>query len=62
MRRYLAYCPEEEPGIFQMLDLISRGAHGHGPVHLFLIFAAEDGYAWDSGERSWVRPSHPLSG
>ena len=25
MRRYLAYCPEEEPRIFWMLDLISRG-------------------------------------
>ena len=24
MRRYLAYCTDEEPGIFRMLDLISR--------------------------------------
>ena len=24
MRRYLAYCPDEEPRIFRMLDLISR--------------------------------------
>ena len=24
MRRYLAYCPSEEPRIFRMLDLISR--------------------------------------
>ena len=31
MRRYLAYCPDEEPRIFRMLDLISRGAQGHGP-------------------------------
>ena len=23
MRMYLAYCPEEEPGIFRMLDLVS---------------------------------------
>ena len=36
MRRNLAYCPEEEPRIFRMLDLISRGAQGHGPVHLLL--------------------------
>ena len=28
MRRYLAYCPEEEPRVFRMLDLISRGAQG----------------------------------
>ena len=25
MRRYLAYCPEEEPRNFRMLDLLSRG-------------------------------------
>ena len=41
MRRYLAYCPEEESGIFRMLDLISWCAQGHGPVHLLLISAAE---------------------
>ena len=47
MRRYLVYCPEEEPRIFRMLDLISRGAQGHGPVHLLLISAAELGFARD---------------
>ena len=47
MRRFLAYCPEEEPRIFRMLDLISWGAQGHGPVHLLLISAAELGFAWD---------------
>ena len=41
MRRYLAYCPEEEPKIFRMLHLISRRAPGHAPVHLLLISAAE---------------------
>ena len=30
MRRSLAYCPGEEPRIFRMLDLISRGPPGHG--------------------------------
>ena len=59
MRRYLAYCPEEEPRIFRMLDLISRGAQGHGPVHLLLISAAEIGFTWDSGEQGWVRVSLP---
>ena len=38
MRRFLAYCPEEEPRIFRVLGLISRGAQGHGPVHLLLQF------------------------
>ena len=51
MRRFLACCPEEEPRIFRMLDLISTGAQGHGPVHLLLISAAELGFAWDGGEK-----------
>ena len=59
MRRYLAYCPEEEPRIFRMLDLISKGAPVHGPVHLLLISAAEIGFAWDGDEHSWVRVSLP---
>ena len=42
-----------------MLDLICRGAQGHGPVHLLLISAAELGFAWDGDERGWVRPSLP---
>ena len=49
MPRYLAYNPVEEPRIFRMLDLISRGAQGHGPVHL-LISGAELGFAWDGAE------------
>ena len=57
MRRYLAYCPEEEPRIFRMLDFISRGAQGHGPIHLLLISAAELGFAWDREEKGWVRVS-----
>ena len=59
MRRYLAHCPEEEPRIFRMLDLISRGAQGHGPVHLLLISAADLGFAWDGEEKGWVRVSLP---
>ena len=59
MRRYLAYCPEEEPRIFRMLVLISRGAQGHGPVHLLFTSAAEVGFAWDGDERSWVWSSLP---
>ena len=55
MRGYLAYNPDEEPRIFRMLDLISRGAQGHGPVHLLPISAAELGFAWDGAEKGWVR-------
>ena len=42
-----------------MLDLISRGAQGHGPIHLLLISAAELGFAWDGAEKGWVRVSLP---
>ena len=59
MRKYLAYCPEEEPRIFRMLDFISRRAQGHGPVHLLLISAAKLGFAWDGDEKGWVRVSLP---
>ena len=60
MRRYLSYYPEEEPRTLRMLDLISRGAQGHGPVHLLLISAAEVGFACDGDESGWVRSSLPL--
>ena len=51
------------PGITPHLsdvDLISRGAQGHGPVHLLLTSAAELGFAWDGDEKGWVRVSPPL--
>ena len=57
MRRFLAYCPEEEPRIFRMLDFITRKAQGDGPVHLLLTSAAELGFAWDGEEKGWVRVS-----
>ena len=59
MRRNLAKNPDEEPRIFRLLDLISRGAQGHGPVHLLLISATELGFAWDGHQNSWVRVSLP---
>ena len=59
IRRCLAYCLEEEPRIFRRLDLISRGAQGHGPVHLLLISAAEVEFASDGEEKGWVPVSLP---
>ena len=59
MRRYMAYCPDEEPRIFRMLDFISSGAKGHGRVHLLLTSAVELGFAWDGEEKGWVRVSLP---
>ena len=44
-----------------MLDLISRGAQGHGPVHLLLISAADLGFAWDGDEKGWQECSQEAS-
>ena len=65
MRRYLAHNPDEEPRIFRLLDLISREAQGHGPVHLLLISAAELGFAWDGGGKrtkddDWAYAALPI--
>ena len=59
MRRYIACSLEEEPRIFRMLDLISRGAHGHEPIHLLLTSGAGLGFAWDGDEKCWARVSLP---
>ena len=42
-----------------MLDLISWGYQGPGPVHLLLISAIELGFAWDGAEKGWIRVSLP---
>ena len=62
VRRYLAYCPDEEPRIYRMIDCISRGAQGHGPVYLPLTSAAELGFAWDEAEKGWVPHLRMMSG
>ena len=41
------------------VQVLSRGAQGHGPVNLLLISAAEIGFAWDGSEKGWVRVSLP---
>ena len=59
MRRFLAYRPEEVPGVFRLLDLVAAGRPGHGPVHLLLQSASKLGFAWDSNEEGWIRPGLP---
>ena len=59
MRRFLAKNTDEDPRILRLLDLLSGGPQGHGPVHLLLVSAAELGFAWDGAEKGWVRVSLP---
>ena len=44
MRRYLAFRPEEIPGVYRLLQAAADGSSGHGPAHLLLESAAEIGF------------------
>ena len=44
LRRYLAYRPLESARIGRLLDLVSNGAPGHGPLHLLVDSAAILGF------------------
>ena len=49
LRRYLAYRPLESARVGRLLDLVSNGAPGHGPVHLLVYSAASLGFQWCLG-------------
>ena len=51
LRKYLPYCPEEEPKNLSDAGLNSYGVQGHFPVHFLLISAAEVGFSWDGEEK-----------
>ena len=59
VRRYLAYRPDESARIGRLLDLVSGGAPGHGPLHLLVRSAAEIGFRWCSDGLCWDRPGLP---
>ena len=41
--RYLAYRPQEVPGVYRMIGSAAEGCSGHGPAHLLVESAAEVG-------------------
>ena len=59
LRRYLAYRPLESARIGRLLDLVSNGAPGHGPVHLLVDSAASLGFRWCPDGFCWSRPGLP---
>ena len=59
MHRFLAPCPEEEPRIFRMLDLISGVLRVMGLCIFFSSLLLRLGFAWDGTEKGWVRVSLP---
>ena len=59
LRRYLAYRPLEVPRIGRLLELVSNGAPGHGPLHLLVDSAATLGFRWCPDGFCWSRPGLP---
>ena len=44
LRRYLSLWPTEVAGVYRLLEMVSEGCPGHGPVHLLSASAAEVGF------------------
>ena len=59
-RRYLSLWPAEVGRVYRLLEMVSRGCPGHGPVHLLAASAAEIGFTWDPDALAWFRPRLPL--
>ena len=60
LRRYLALWPAEVGRVYRLLDLVSDGCPGHGPIHLLSCSAADIGFRWDSSSFAWVWPGLPM--
>ena len=45
--------------ICRLLDYVSTGAPGHGPIHLLVQSTHELGFFWDSDQAGWIRPGLP---
>ena len=59
-RRYLSLWPAEVGWVYRLLEMVSEGSPGHGPVHLLAACAAEVGFRWDPDALAWSRPGLPL--
>ena len=56
LRRYLALWPTEVGRACRLLEMVSEGSPGHGPIHLLSASAAEIGFRWDPLALGWSRP------
>ena len=61
-RRYLALLPSQVGRAYRLLEMVSEGCPGHGPIHLLVASAAEIGFRWDPLTLAWSRPGLPLLG
>ena len=62
LRRYLALWPAEVGRVYRLLEMVSEGCPGHGPIHLLSACAAEIGFRWDPLSLAWSRPGLSLLG
>ena len=60
LRRYLALWPAEVGRVYRLLEMVSEGCPGHGPIHLLSASAAEVGFRWDPVDMGWSRPGLTL--
>ena len=60
LRRYLALWPVNVRRVYRLLEMIGKGALGHGPIHLLSASAAAIGCRWDPLAVAWSRPGFPL--
>ena len=60
LRRYLSLWPTEVGRVYRLLEMVSEGCPGHGPVHVLSASAAEIGFRWDPLALAWARPGLPL--
>ena len=61
-RRFLALWSAEVGRVYRLLEMVSEGCPGHGPVHLLVAIASEVGFRWDHLALGWSRPGLPLLG
>ena len=59
-RRYLALWPSQLGRAYRLLEMVSEGCPGHGPIHLLFASAAEIGFRWDPQALAWPQPGLPL--
>ena len=59
-RRFLALWPSQVGRAHRLLEMVSEGCPGHGPIHLLSASAAEIGFRWDPLTLAWSRPGLPL--
>ena len=52
----LSLWPTEVGRVYRLLEMVSEGGPGHGPVHLLSASAAEIGFRWNPLALAWARP------